>query len=477
MTTIKSLRKKLIGDKAFYSMIMTIAVPMIVQNAITNFVSLLDNIMVGQVGTEQMSGVAIANQLIFVYTLCIFGGYSGAGIFTSQFHGKGDSDGIRSTMRFKLMLGILLTVGAAALFTIWDDTLIGLFLHDGSATGDLALTLDSGRRYLAIMIIGLFPFALSQVYTSTLREVGETALPMKAGVAAVFVNLVFNWVLIYGNLGAPALGVEGAAIATVLSRFVETAIVMVWSHTHTKRFLFIKQVWRSLHIPGRLVLDIVRKGMPLLVNEFIWSFSLTAINQCYSVRGLSVVAAMNISSTIVNLFNVVYMSLGGAVGIVVGRLLGSGDTDEAVDTDRKMLFFGVAICFVIGGIMAATSSLFPQLYNTGEDVKELAGYFIMLSGLLMPMYSFLHCTYFTLRCGGKTMVTFLFDCVFICFANLPLAFLLANYTGLDIRFLYLSVQLVDLIKCVVGFILVKKGIWINNIVGGKMKKKDGFVSE
>ena len=466
---------KFIGDRAFYSMVMTIAVPMIVQNAITNFVSLLDNIMVGQVGTEQMSGVAIANQLMFVYMLCIFGGHGGAGIFTSQFHGKNDPDGIRYTMRFKMWLNILLVTVGVLLFTLWDEALISLFLHDGSASGDLALTLESGKQYLKVMIFGMVPFALAQTYTGTLREVGETSLPMKAGIVAVLVNLAGNFLLIYPTrtltvlgvcvlMPGAGLGVVGAAVATVVSRFVEFGIVAVWSHTHTERFPFFKKVWHSLRLPGGLTWSIIRKGMPLLVNEFIWSFSMTSINQCYSVRGLAVVAAVNIASTISNLFNVVYMSLGTAVGIVVGKLLGQGNMEEAVDTDRKMIAFGVTASVFIGGALAAVSGLFPLLYNTTDEVRGLAGFFIMISGLLMPMFSFLHCTYFTLRCGGKTGVTFLFDCVFICCVSLPLAYCLAHFTGMDIRWLYLCVMCTDLIKCIIGFVLVKKGIWINNIV-------------
>ncbi len=479
MSTASSLRRgllgKIVGDRAFYAMVMTIAVPMIIQNAITNFVSLLDNIMVGQVGTEQMSGVAIANQLMFVYNLCIFGGHGGAGIFTAQYHGKGDTDGIRYTMRFKMILSILLTAIAVTLFTVFDAALIGLFLHDGSASGDLALTLASGQEYLRVMLLGLIPFAVCQVYTGTLREVGETSLPMKAGITAVFVNLVFNFLLIYPTrtltllglsftMPGAGLGVVGAAWATVLSRWVELAIVAVWSHLHTARFAFIKKVWRSLWLPGRLTGAIIRKGMPLMVNEFIWSFSTTAINQCYSVRGLAVVAAINITSTIANLFNVVFMSLGNAVGIIVGKLLGQGSMEEAVDTDRKLIAFGVGVSVITGGLLAALSGLFPLLYNTTDEVRDIAGFLIMVAGLLMPMFSFLHCTYFTLRCGGKTGITFLFDCVFICCVNLPLAYCLAHFTGVDIRWLYLFVQLIDLVKCAIGFVLVKKGIWINNIV-------------
>jgi len=469
--SVRAFRKKFIGDRAFYAMVLGIVVPMIIQNAITNFVSLLDNIMVGQIGTEQMSGVAIANQLMFVYNLCIFGGHGGAGIFTAQFHGKNDSDGIRYTMRFKMILSIVLTTGAILLFTFFDAPLIGLFLHDGSATGNLELTLFSGQEYLKIMLIGLIPFSISQVYTSTLREVGETKVPMVAGIIAVFVNLILNWVLIYGKLGLPAMGVVGAAIATVTSRIVECAIVVVWLHLHANRFTFAKKVWRSLGLPAYLVGDIVRKGMPLLINEALWSFSMTAINQCYSTRGLAVVAAMNISSTIANLFNVIYMSLGNAVGIIVGRQLGQGRTRDAVDTDNKLIAFGIALSMLIGGTLAITSGLFPSLYNTTGEVRELAAYFICVAGLLMPMHSFLHCAYFTLRCGGRTLIVFMFDCMFICLVNLPIAYVLAHFTNLEIHYMYLICQLVDLIKCVIGFVLLKKKIWVNNIVGGVMDEE------
>ena len=196
---LKNFKKKFIGDKAFYAMVLGITVPIIIQNGITNFVNLLDNIMVGQLGTEQMSGVSIVNQLIFVYNLCIFGGLSGAGIFTSQYYGQKDDEGIRHTFRYKLWMAVILTAGAIALFWLIGDSLINLYLSGSSDGGDLAATLSYGRTYLNIMLFGLPAFMMLQVYASTLRECGETVVPMKAGMAAVLVNLVFNYFLIYGK--------------------------------------------------------------------------------------------------------------------------------------------------------------------------------------------------------------------------------------------------------------------------------------
>ena len=236
---------KFIGDKTFYRKVLTITTPILIQNIITNFVSLLDNVMVGQVGTEPMSGVAIVNQLIFVFNLCIFGGISGAGIFTAQFHGKNDPNGVRNTFRAKLYIVLAAVALFLGIFLIAGEELISLFLHEGEEDLDLAATLMYGKDYLAVMIWQMLPFGVMQVYAGTLRETGETMLPMKAGIIAVFVNLVFNYILIFGKFGAPAMGVEGAAIATVLARLVECGIIVIYTHTHSKRHTFIVGAYRS----------------------------------------------------------------------------------------------------------------------------------------------------------------------------------------------------------------------------------------
>ena len=169
--------KKYIGDKNFYKMVLTVALPIMIQNGISNFVNLLDNVMVGSLGTEAMSGVNIVNQFLFVFNLIIFGAISSAGIFTAQFHGNRDTEGEKYTVRFKLIIALLVGVAGVLIFHFFDSEFISLFLHDGSAEGDLALTLEFGKEYLAVMLIGLIPFALSQIYASTLRETEETIIP------------------------------------------------------------------------------------------------------------------------------------------------------------------------------------------------------------------------------------------------------------------------------------------------------------
>lgn len=456
--------KKLIGTKQFYKMVLLIAVPIMIQNGITNFVSLLDNIMVGRIGTEQMSGVAIVNQIIFIFNLCVFGGVSGAGVFTAQFHGQGNEKGVRDTFRFKLIVCVLICVAFLLIIAFGGDTFIQRYLHEGSNTGDLLLTAQYAQEYLKICILELLPFAIIQVYVSTLRETGETVVPMIAGMIAVLVNLVFNYILIFGKFGAPVLGVSGAAIATVISRFVELIIVVTWTHMHSTRNHFIVGAYKTMKIPSALAWKMFVKGTPLFINEGMWAAGQTVIMQCYSMRGISVVAALNITSTITNLFNIVFLALGSAIAIVVGQKLGAGDMEEAKTSAYQMITFSVMCCIVVAAIMLCIGHLFPEIYNVSDEVKMISSKAIQVSALLMPMQAYLHASYFTIRSGGKTLITFLFDSCFVWVITIPLAYVLTKFTGLDIIPLYAFVQLGDIIKCIIGFCLVKSGMWMHNIV-------------
>ena len=457
--------KKFIGDKKFYLMVLAVAVPIMVQNGITNFVAMLDNIMIGRVGTEEMSGVAVANQLFFVFNVTIFGLLSGAGIFGAQFFGSKNVEGLRDTFRFKVISGCVLMTAGILLLYFKGEQLISLYLHDVDGSSDVAATLSFGGQYLRIMLIGTVPYVFAQIYASTLRETGETVAPMRAGVAAVVTNTALNYVLIFGRFGAPCLGVSGAAIATVVSRFVECGIIILWTHRRADQFLFIRNVYRNLRVPGSLVIKIMQKGSPLMVNELLWSAGMAIMTQCYSTYGLVVIAGLNISSTISNVCNIVWLAMGNAIAIIIGQLLGAGKMEEARDTDRKLIFFSVSSCFLIGGILLALAPVFPQIYNTSDEVRALATRLIIVGACFMPVQAFLHGAYFTLRSGGQTVITFLFDSCFLWACSIPAAFCLSRYSGLPILMTYLFCQSLDIIKCVIGFILVKKGVWLRNIVG------------
>lgn len=458
------LKEKLIGDRAFYQKVVKITLPILIQNVITNFVNLLDNVMVGRLGTELMSGVAIVNQLLFIFNLCIFGGLAGAGIFTAQYKGKEDMDGVRYTFRYKFVLAAGLAVLFIVFYAFFGGSLIQTFIHQGKENLDLALTLESGKSYMAVMLFGLIPFALSQIYSGTLKETGETVLPMKAGVAAVVVNFCLNYVLIFGKLGMPALGVVGAAIATLIARIVECLIVVLWTHKHRERNPFVAGLYKSLRIPKELVGRITRKAMPLMLNEVLWSVGMTLMNQCYSTRGLEAVSATNISSTVSNLFFCAIFAFGNAISIIVGHRLGAGELREARDEDTKLIFCSVVTCLIVGSLLAIAAPFLPLVYNVSDGVRSLATSLLWVSAAMMPFHAFTNCAYFTLRAGGQTTVTFLFDAVFMWVLCIPLAFCLSRFTDLPILPLFMAVTALDLVKCFIGVMLLKKGVWMRNLV-------------
>ena len=460
----ESLRKTLIGDRAFYARVLAIVVPIIIQNTVSNVVNLLDNVMVGRVGTLEMSAVAIVNRFFFVFNLCIFGGLAGAGIFATQFAGAGDDEGVRHCFRMKWLVALTMVAAAVCVLLAFPNQLVSMYLAEGTDALEAARTMEFARGYLLVMLAGTLPFAASQAYASTLREVGETRLPMIASICAILVNLVFNYLLIFGSFGFPKLGVVGAAAATVLSRYVELGIIVAYTHAKARRFPFIQGAYKSLYIPGGLFRSILVRGMPLLVNEFLWSSGMAVLMQCYSVRGLNVIAALNISMTAGDLFNVVFLSMGNAVAIMVGQALGANRMGEAKQTAWRLIVFSVASSFVMGGIMQFFAPLVPQIYNTEASVQQMATQFLRIVAVMMPVFSFSHCCYFTLRSGGRTWVTFVFDCLFTWCVSIPIAWLLANRTAMPVVQLYFCVQALDLIKMALGFVLVKKGVWVRNIV-------------
>lgn len=451
-------------NREIYKKALLLAVPMMIQNGITNAVSLVDNLMVGKLGTESMTGVSIVGQLIFVFNLAIFGGLSGPGIYGAQYYGQGNMKGFQNIFRLKLWICLFCVAAGLSAFIFGGSSLIGLYLHGTASDIDAAATLDYGLQYLHIMLIGLVPFAITQIYASSLRETGESLKPMIAGVISVIVDVVFNYLLIYGKFGFPRLGVSGAAIATVLARFVEMTVVIVWVHAKKKKHTFLSGIYRTIRVPLREMNIVIKKGIPIFLNEFLWAGGMAALTQCYSMRGLQVVAGLNISNAICNLLNVVFVAMGNAVGIIIGQYLGASRFEDAKKNSTKLMWFTGALCMILTVVLILCSKAFPTCYDTSEEVRRLGQWFIVITALFFPLQGFLNVLYFTLRSGGKTFITFLFDSVFTWIFPVPMAFLLSRFTGVPVLGVYAIVQSADMIKVIVGYILIKKGVWVTNLV-------------
>ena len=457
--------KKLIGDRAFYRRVFMLTIPIMVQQGITNFVNMLDNVMVGRVGQAQSTGVAVSNQLMFVFNLCIFGALSGAGIFTAQYFGKGNFEGVKQTFRFKVIFCLLIAVLGIGLLYFKSDDLIMLYLNEDDNATLARESLLFARSYLYIMLIGLIPYTISQCYGTTLREAGQSTVPMIAGIMAVAVNLSLNYVLIFGKLGAPKLGVNGAAIATVVSRFAELIILIVYTFIKRQKCSFILDGWKSPYISFDLIKNIFKKGMPLMVNEALWAAGIATANGCYSQRGLDVVAANNIGQTFFNVFSVAFLAVGMAVGILLGHDLGAGkEKEEIKNTAFKLIAFSVFVSCIIAVLYAIAAMFIPQIYNVSDNAKRIATALMQITALAMPLEAFAHASYFTLRSGGKVIITLLFDSVFVWCVNVSVAAMLIYFTSLDILVIYFIVQMLNITRCVLGYIFVNRGSWIKNII-------------
>lgn len=444
------------AQKSIYKQALYIAIPLIIQNGVTNFIGMIDNIMLGQFGTEAMTGVSVANQLLFVLQLCVFGAVSGAGIYTAQLYGKGDMDAVKFTLKYKSFVGIIIAVLGCAIFLLWGDELLLSYIHTDDSTINATEVFANGKSYLLTMLIGTFPFALTQCYASTLRETDKPRLPMVASLVAAGVNLILNYLLIFGKFGFPVLGAVGAAIATVIARFVEAGIVLIYHYKTTPKTQKYKPSMS-------LINGISRATLFLLVNELLWSGGMAVLSQCYSLRGLSVIAAINIVTTLSNTFNVVNLSMGNAVGILIGQMLGAKEMECAKKSSFKLSMFSVSLCAIVGLTIILFSPFFPHLYDTTDEIRSLATKLLIIVGSCMPIGAFALSSYYILRSGGKAFITFMFDSGVVWVVSIPIAFFLSRFTEVPIIPMYLIINLTELVKCLLGGLFMKKGIWLNHV--------------
>lgn len=459
-----TFRECVIADRSFYARTASLVVPMILQNTLSNVVSLLDNVMVGQVGTLPMSAVAIINQMLFVFYLCIWGSIAGAGIYGTQFYGKGDTEGVRVTLRMKFLIAFAITAIAVSILYFGGLQIGSLYVAADTPAADRAQIMQLAGQYLHIMLIGLVPFFITQCYAGTLRETGNAALPMIASITAMIVNFIFNALLIFGLFGFPKMGVAGAAVATVISRFVELLVVVIPATVKKEKYDFLTGLFRHFRIPRELVWPILSKSLPLLLNELLWSTGQATLLQCYSVRGIGVVAAMNIANTISQIFNEVALSMGNAASIMVGHELGADRLVNAKRTAWRLASLGIVSCVAAGGILFAFAPYIPRIYRTEEEIRLLATQLIRVIAVMMPAGAFLNVTYFTLRSGGKTLITFLFDSCFSWTVSVVWAFVLTRFTTLPILPVFMIINALELIKCVIGYLMLRSGIWVVNMV-------------
>lgn len=454
--------KKFIGTKAFYREVLGIVLPIMVQQGITTFVGLLDNIMVGQLNESAIAGVAIANQIMFIVLICFIGGLAGPGIFVAQYFGAKDEDALKQAFRAKVILATFVTVVAMAVLLIFKVPMITAFAkNDPSIGGNNQQVITYGVQYLTIMAMSLPILAIIQLYASTFREVRETNVPMFAGIISVLINLVFNYVLIFGHFGFPKLEVEGAAIATVIARIIEASILLFVAYKN--KMVFARSIYTRFQIEAKRFKLMLKKTTPLLLNELLWSSSLTVILYAYSQRGTSVLAAFQISNTVSNLFFIIFGALATGISVMVGNELGANQIELAKENAYRLLFLTIVVCLSFGVVLAIIAPFAPYLFNVTASVRTQATQFMWVVASLMWVFAFNAGIFFILRAGGMVLLTFAFDATFAWLVTVPIALVLSLYTPLPILLVYVAVESVSVIKGLIGIQFIKKGKWARNL--------------
>ena len=457
MTTEK---RGLFGPGKFYRGALAIAVPIMLQQLIQSLVSLVDNFMVSGLGDVCMSGVNVAGQVLFVFMVFLNAICMSGGIFMTQFFGAKDREGMGQAFRFKLAMGLAAFLPYLLVCLVFPRQVLSLMLI-GNTQAELIL--DQAVPYIRIMFFIGLPMTASICVASSLREMGKVKTPLVVTVIATLVNTLFNWLLIYGNLGFPRLGVRGAALATVIARTVEFMLfAAVYVRTKPDFAIRPADFWK---IDGALFRDILKKGALVLFCEMVWVLSETVTTALYNGRGgAEVVSGMASGFAIANLYFVAFGGVYSATGVILGKTLGEGDLDAA-RREKTWLLSGAAVFGVLmTGFGFATTLLIPVVFGRlSEGAIGICRSMVVLMSLLMPVWLYMNTQQAVARAGGDTKMGAYTDAALTLAVMLPMVFLLALYTDVGPVAMYCGVKLVDVVKMVVFHFWLKKEKWLNNL--------------
>jgi putative MATE family efflux protein len=421
---------------------------------VTFLVSFLDNIMVGTVSNEAVSGVYAANQVTYLYNLAIFGLLEGAGVFIQQFTGKKDYDRIRDCYRFKIISSFIFLLIIIPLIYIFGHHLVWQYCKSDTNRN---LIFNEAMDYLRLIAISYIPFTIGYIYSTTYREMGLTKYAMYSSIVALVVNTILNLVFILGL----KQGAKGAAYATIISRICEMLFLIGLSRL--KKFLFFRNAFKPFKFEKGIVKKILSKSYLLFINEIGFALGNILQTLAFSQRD-GVLAAISVLTTISNIITILIQGLSVGIGVIVGQDLGQGDFVKARDDNKKLSFLGIYLSLFTGLILVATSFVLPNIFKEiDNEQKKIATKLIIIYGVLLFANCLSIIYYYTLKAGGRTLETLILDTGFMLVVYVPVSWILAMATNLNIIYIYLIVRGLDILKSVLGFILVKRGKWLQNL--------------
>lgn len=445
---------KFIGPKQFYKDVLKIAVPLMLQQLITSSVNLVDNLMVGQLGDASLGGVAATNRFYMIAFFATFGILAAAGIFIAQYFGAKDEEHMKQSFRFSILSAYLVIIPFFVLGFLKPEWGIQYFTSDAGIVSE-------GIKYMSVASFSLLPLGLILAMTSAMRSTGETKIPLYAGIISVLTNAVFNYMFIFGHFGFPAMGVAGAAYATIIARVVELVILLVVMKM--KSFAFSTKISELFHISKLIIRNVSIKAAPLAVNEFFWASGMATLFKFYATRGPEVISGMSIAGTTADLFFTLFGGMAVASTVMISQPLGANDLETGRANGYRMLGFSVFLAFCFAILMFGSSFIVPHFYNVSNEARSISQNVLRIMSVMFWIYMGTAQCYFILRAGGDTKSTLLMDSGFMWFVNIPVVLAFAYLTKYPIYVLYIAGQSTDFLKLSFSYWLVKKEKWVKNL--------------
>ena len=449
-----------LGPLHFYRQALGFAIPVMIQTFVQSLISLIDNFMVGGLGDIKMSAVNITNQFTFLFLVTVGTFAETGGMFMSQFNGAKDTSGMQQVYRFKQIM----MLACAALFTLFSflfsGYILGFLVHGNQQAPEIVA---EGQRYLHIILLTFIPIAFSTAITSSLRDIGSVKIIMYCAIISTLVNTVGNYILIYGNFGAPRLEVRGAAYATLIARCVELCILLAYVHIKKPAFyVHVVSLWK---VKWALFMQMFKKLGLVFASDISWVGTETIVAALYNSRGgAEVVAGMAAGWTIANIFFLIFPVIFTCVRIIVGSSLGQNKLDEARKQARWFLSGFFIFGIFVGICEALTVFIIPIVFiRLSPESHIITRNLVWVIALYMPLWSYLNTQLAISRAGGDAQLGAWVDISVNSIVFLPVMLIFTYYTTLSPVAMFGLAKLSDFFKFFIAGHLLKKERWVKNL--------------
>ncbi|EHK2345378.1 MATE family efflux transporter [Clostridium perfringens] len=442
-------------DKRFYRLLFSIALPIAVQNLITFMVSMVDTLMVGALGEIQLSAVSIANNLFFVLTILMFGLAGGSNIMISQYWGKGNVKTIHKILAIMYRVCLLITGIFIFIALFLPKYFMGIFTTDKAV-------IDFGASYLRIVCIGYLFYSITNCTIMMLRSVKTVSISIIVYTASLVVNSILNWIFIFGNLGAPELGIRGAAIATVCARITEFSIVLVFMFIYERKIGL--KIEHLLKLDKEILKDYVGLCTPVLCNELLWAIGASMISVIVGRMGTEVVAANSINGVAHQFVTVFIFGMSNATAVIIGNTIGEGKKEKAKEYAYSIGSFSVVMGCISGLMILLIKPFVVNFYNVSYSTKLIAMEIMTVtSGIIVFQSLASNFMMGVLRGGGDAKFVLINDLIFMWLVAIPGGFFVAFVLELPVALVFLVIKCDEILKSLTSVYRVISGKWVNDV--------------